>query len=81
MRIVAWNILDGGVGRADPIAEVLLAQRADVVMVLEADDEAVVDRLSRRLNMTSLRCEGPGAHAAPGRRVNGLAARCSLDTG
>lgn len=64
MRIVAWNILDGGVGRADPIAEVLLAQRADVVIAIEADDDAVVDRLSRRLNMTALRFEGPGKHAA-----------------
>ena len=38
MRIVSYNILDGGVGRADPIAEVLLAQRPDVVGLVEADE-------------------------------------------
>lgn len=58
MRVVAWNILDGGVGRADPIAEVLLAQRADVVALVEADDQAVVDRLAQRLNMTAVRGAG-----------------------
>jgi len=58
MRVVAWNILDGGVGRADPIAEVLLAQRADIVAVVEADDQAVVDRLASRLNVTAVRGQG-----------------------
>ena len=28
MRIVSYNILDGGEGRADPLAEVLLAHQA-----------------------------------------------------
>lgn len=27
MHIVIYNILDGGEGRADPLAEVLIAQR------------------------------------------------------
>ena len=31
MRVVSYNILDGGEGRADPLAEVLIARRPDVV--------------------------------------------------
>jgi endonuclease/exonuclease/phosphatase family metal-dependent hydrolase len=60
MRIVSYNILDGGTGRADPIAEVLLAQRPEVVCLLEADDAAVLERVARRLAMDFI--------VAPGRR-------------
>jgi endonuclease/exonuclease/phosphatase family metal-dependent hydrolase len=63
MRIVSWNILDGGVGRADPIAEVLLAQRPDVVAAIEADDPAVLERLASRLQMTAVPAAGTGSHA------------------
>jgi len=34
MRVVSYNILTGGEGRADPLAEVLLAQRADVIALV-----------------------------------------------
>jgi endonuclease/exonuclease/phosphatase family metal-dependent hydrolase len=51
MRIVSYNILDGGEGRADPLAEVILARAPDVVCVVEADDAAVLGRLSKRLKM------------------------------
>ncbi len=51
MKIVSYNILEGGVGRADPLAEVILAQQADVVCVIEADDPAVLARLRHRLKM------------------------------
>lgn len=51
MRVASYNILDGGEGRADPLAEVILAQRADVVGVVEADNPAVLHRLSQRLEM------------------------------
>jgi endonuclease/exonuclease/phosphatase family metal-dependent hydrolase len=51
VRIVSYNILDGGTGRADPLAEVLLAQRSDIVALVEANDAAVVDRIAMRLNM------------------------------
>lgn len=64
VRVVAWNILDGGLGRADPIAEVLLAQHADVVLLVEADEPSVVDRLALRLKMTAVRGEGRGTSAA-----------------
>ena len=51
MRVVSYNILEGGVGRADPIAEVLLARRPDVVGLVEADDAEVVARIAWRLGM------------------------------
>ena len=38
MRLVSYNILDGGEGRADPLAEVILAQRPDIVAIVEADN-------------------------------------------
>jgi endonuclease/exonuclease/phosphatase family metal-dependent hydrolase len=51
VRIVSYNILHGGEGRADPIAEVILAQRPDVVCLVEADDPAALERIAKRLNM------------------------------
>jgi endonuclease/exonuclease/phosphatase family metal-dependent hydrolase len=58
MRIVSYNILTGGEGRADPLAEVLIAQRADVIGLVEAEDPAVLERIARRLNMDYV--QGPG---------------------
>jgi len=62
MRLVTYNILNGGEGRADPLAEVLLAQRADIVVLVEATDPAVLDRISARLNMDCI--AGPGNEQA-----------------
>lgn len=64
MRIVSYNILDGGIGRADPIAEVLLAQGADVVGLVEADDPAILDRIAWRLGWDCIAAEGPEHTAA-----------------
>lgn len=58
MRIVSYNILDGGTGRADPLGEVIEAQHPDVVGLVEADDEAVVTRIARRLGMDWIRATG-----------------------
>lgn len=63
MRIVSYNILDGGEGRADPIAEVIEAQRPDVVALLEADFEPTVQRIARRLSMDFIIAPGDG-HAS-----------------
>ncbi len=60
MRVVSYNILDGGEGRADPLAEVIEAQRPDVVALVEAEDLTVVERMARRLKMDYVH--------APGRR-------------
>ncbi|MGC4032476.1 MAG: endonuclease/exonuclease/phosphatase family protein [Tepidisphaeraceae bacterium] len=51
MRIFTYNILNGGVGRADPVGEVIEAQQADVVILIEADDAWVTERIARRLKM------------------------------
>jgi endonuclease/exonuclease/phosphatase family metal-dependent hydrolase len=51
MRLVSYNILDGGEGRADPLAEVILAQRPDIVALVEADNLATLERIASRLNM------------------------------
>jgi endonuclease/exonuclease/phosphatase family metal-dependent hydrolase len=58
MRLVSYNILDGGEGRADPLAEVLIAQRPDIVALIEADNDAVVARLADRLSMECVQAAG-----------------------
>ena len=68
MRIVSYNILDGGEGRADPLAEVIEAQRPDVVALVEAVDLAVIERIASRLRFDFMQ--------APARRRR---RRCSPD--
>ncbi len=58
MRLVSYNILDGGEGRADPLAEVIEAQSPDIVALVEADNADVVDRIAGRLKMDVIRVEG-----------------------
>ncbi|HEY8666052.1 MAG TPA: endonuclease/exonuclease/phosphatase family protein [Tepidisphaeraceae bacterium] len=58
MRIVSYNILDGGEGRADPLAEVIVAQRPDIVALVEADDPAVLARIASRLKMDLIHAPG-----------------------
>ena len=58
MRLISYNILDGGEGRADPLGEVTEAQRADVVCFVEADDLAVVERIANRLKMDFIHAPG-----------------------
>lgn len=58
MRIVSYNILDGGEGRADPVAEVIEAQRPDVVALVEAEDLSVIERIARRLKMDYVHAPG-----------------------
>jgi endonuclease/exonuclease/phosphatase family metal-dependent hydrolase len=58
MRLVSYNILDGGEGRADPLAEVIEAQRPDIVALVEAENHAVVERISRRLKMECVEAVG-----------------------
>jgi endonuclease/exonuclease/phosphatase family metal-dependent hydrolase len=64
MRIVSYNILDGGVGRADPLAEVVQAQNPDIVVLVEADDPAVIERIASRLKMDAARADGKKHGAA-----------------
>src|SRR5205809_5157300 len=64
MRLVSYNILDGGEGRADPLAEVILAQKPDIVALAEADDPEVLARIGKRLNMDYVHGEGRKSAAA-----------------
>ena len=64
MRIVSYNILDGGEGRADPLAEILLAQHADVIGLVEAEDPAVLERIARRLKMDYVHAPGESDKAS-----------------
>jgi endonuclease/exonuclease/phosphatase family metal-dependent hydrolase len=66
MRLVSYNILDGGVGRALALADVIQQRRPDVVVLVEADDAAVIDQIAARLEMDKIRGEGnkPGSAAA-----------------
>src|SRR5438034_596063 len=64
MRMVSYNILDGGEGRADPLAEVILAQKPDIVAIVEADNPEVLERLGRRLKMDYIHAEGHRSAAA-----------------
>lgn len=47
MRLLTYNIREGGVGRAEELAEVIGAARPDVVALQEARDPAVVERIAR----------------------------------
>ena len=51
MKIMAYNILEGGEGRIDPLAEVIRLADADVVMVAEAWDDGLFHRLADRVGM------------------------------
>jgi endonuclease/exonuclease/phosphatase family metal-dependent hydrolase len=63
MRLVSYNILDGGEGRADPLAEVILAQKPDVVALVECDNIDVLNRIASRLSMDFVHAQGK-KHAA-----------------
>jgi endonuclease/exonuclease/phosphatase family metal-dependent hydrolase len=58
LRLVSYNILDGGEGRADPLAEVIESLRPDIVILVEADVPAVVERIAGRLKMDFVMGDG-----------------------
>src|SRR5688572_31309423 len=64
MRIFFYNIMDGGEGRADPLAEVIAAQRADVVGLAEAQNDEVLARIAKRLGMDYVQAIGNGDSAS-----------------
>lgn len=47
MRLLTYNIREGGVGRAELIAEVIKAANPDVVALQEATHPAVVERIAK----------------------------------
>ncbi|HVT87446.1 MAG TPA: endonuclease/exonuclease/phosphatase family protein [Tepidisphaeraceae bacterium] len=58
MRFISYNIYEGGEGRADPLAEVILAQNADVIALVEAGNSDVVQRIAKRLKMDFIHATG-----------------------
>lgn len=64
MRLCLYNLHLGGTGRADPLAEVLLAQSPDLVLLTQASDPDVHARLAKRLAMSAL-TDGSAAALLP----------------
>jgi exodeoxyribonuclease-3 len=63
VRLLTYNIREGGAGRAEPLAAVIEASEADVVALQEARDPAVVERIARLAGYTqcgSLRAHSTG---------------------
>src|SRR5437763_1219653 len=58
MRLISYNILEGGSRRADLLTEVLAAQKPDVVGLVEADDLSVVERIAGRMKMDFIHAPG-----------------------
>jgi exodeoxyribonuclease III len=58
MRLVSYNILDGGEGRADALAAVIEARRPDVVGLVEAESLPVLERIAARLKMDFIQALG-----------------------
>jgi endonuclease/exonuclease/phosphatase family metal-dependent hydrolase len=63
LRIVSYNILDGGGRRAGVLGDVIEAQQPDVVGLVEAEDLAVVEGLAGRLGMDFVHAPG-NSHAS-----------------
>lgn len=61
LKVVSYNILDGGLGRLDPIYETLLYLGGDVVGLCEADDERGVRYLAEKLGMDYVTAAGIGS--------------------
>ncbi len=58
MRVMTWNILDGGVGREQLITEVVEAARPDVLMLQEVYVNGFVEALAADLLMQHYVAEG-----------------------
>ena len=58
MRVLSYNILDGGAGREELLWRVIEGQQPDVVALVEADDPAVVERLAGRMKMDFIHAPG-----------------------
>lgn len=59
MRLLTYNILEGGTGRIDPLAEVIRLADADVVVLQETHDGELFHKLADRLHMDRFLAENP----------------------
>lgn len=51
MRIMTYNILNGGVGRVDPLCHVIQSASPDILLLCEATDHPLVMTIARKLQM------------------------------
>lgn len=61
-RVLSYNILAGATSRVEPLKKMLQLQNADVIALIEANDDQVVEELARHLGMEyrlSGRAKGP----------------------
>jgi exodeoxyribonuclease-3 len=58
MRILSYNILDGGADRIDALTNVISDARPDVACLVEADEPAVVGKIAGRLKMDFIHAPG-----------------------
>jgi endonuclease/exonuclease/phosphatase family metal-dependent hydrolase len=63
LKLLTWNIWNGGEGRLDAIEKVLREQDADVVALQEANDRAALEELGGRLGMHLVYGEANSAYA------------------
>lgn len=63
MRLLSYNILDGGAERFDALAAVIGGQRPDAIGLVEAEDAGVVARLAGRLGVDFVHAPG-NSHAS-----------------
>jgi endonuclease/exonuclease/phosphatase family metal-dependent hydrolase len=63
VRVLTWNIWNGGEGRLRAIERVLRAHDADVVALQEANDHSAAERLAARLGMELVYGEANSAFA------------------
>jgi len=63
LRLVTWNIWNGGEGRLEAIDRVLREQDGDVIALQEANDPAAVERLASSLEMELVYGEGNSEYA------------------
>src|SRR5208283_1969226 len=59
MKLMTYNILEGGTGRIDPLAEVIRLAGAEVVVLQETWDGELFHRLADRLGMDRFLAENP----------------------
>jgi endonuclease/exonuclease/phosphatase family metal-dependent hydrolase len=64
MRIVSYNIRDGGVGRESKLAAVIASRHPDIVALVEADKLGVVERIAEELKMDFIHAAGGSKGAA-----------------
>ncbi len=59
MRIMSYNIFEGGMGRLDPLYEVIRAENPDVILVQETWETAIFEKLAIKLGMEIFQAQNP----------------------